>query len=531
MMNVAIYARVSSDTQAKEGTINSQIDALRQEAQAKGLNILHECLDDGVSGTTLERPGLDHLRELSSEGLIEGVLILSPDRLSRKQVHLLLLMEEFSKRNIQVVFTNQKFDNTPEGNFMLQIQGAVSELEKAKMLDRLRRGMKYAVEKKGQVIGSNTPYGYRFVRKTETTPAHWEVDPREAEIVRLVFDLYVNKNLKGVEIARFLEIEGMQSRSSANIWWGSSIYAILKNETYLGTAYMFKRKAIKPKNHPKLKKYRKRKNSGKKERPREDWIGIPVTPLIDQKTWDTAQRLLKKNANRARRNNIKNQYLLRSLVVCGECGSMASGYVSNRKTYYSCGAKRNKNITTKPHDVVISVRHKHLDQNVWAGLVDLLNNPDNLRAQLEKSLERKSTPNGVEYPNNKKLDIDLENLDMQEQRVLDAYREGIINIDDLKKQKKLISTKRKALEVKRKTPQSHLESSGQPEITLAMLGDVSKRFSRAVEIASFDKRQKLVDLLINSVTLFSDKAIVKGNIPVVRGDVLSLATNRLPFFD
>jgi len=291
-MNVAIYARVSTEKQAKEGTIHSQIDALRQEAQAQGLNILHECLDDGVSGATLVRPSLDHLRDLASEGLIEGVLILSPDRLSRKQAHLLILMEEFSKQNIQVVFTTQKFDDTPEGNFMLQIQGSISELERAKIADRMRRGVKYAVEKKGQVLGNNSPIGYRFIRKTEKEPAHWEVDPQEAKIVQLVFDLFVNKGMKGTAIAKYLEKEGVPNRSSNSKWWHSTVYNILKNETYLGTAFMFKRHYVEPKKHPKVNKYRKRKNSTEKPRPREDWIGIPVTPLIDKKTWDAAQKLL-----------------------------------------------------------------------------------------------------------------------------------------------------------------------------------------------------------------------------------------------
>ena len=131
-----------------------------------------------------------------AEGLIQGVLILSPDRLSRKQTHQILLMDEFKKQDIQVIFTNQQFEDNAEGNLMLQIQAAVSEYERAKILDRTRRGRKYAV-KNGQMFGSMAPYGYRFVPKADGKPAHWEVEPREAEIVRLVFDLYVNKRMKG----------------------------------------------------------------------------------------------------------------------------------------------------------------------------------------------------------------------------------------------------------------------------------------------------------------------------------------------
>src|SRR6476659_6631908 len=102
---------------------------------------------------------------------------------------------------------------------------------------------------------------------------------------------------------------------------------------------MFKHRTVEQKRTPKSQAYRKHKNTGKAKRPREEWVGIPVTPIIDIETWDKAQSLLKQNAKQSRRNNNINEYLLRGLVVCGLCGSMASGYVSNKSTYYSCGAK------------------------------------------------------------------------------------------------------------------------------------------------------------------------------------------------
>ena len=86
-------------------------------------------------------------------------MILSPDRLSRNQANQIILVEEFKKRNIRVIFTNQNFGDTPEDNLMLQIQGAISEYERAKIIDRMRRGTIHAV-KNGQINGGNPPYGY-----------------------------------------------------------------------------------------------------------------------------------------------------------------------------------------------------------------------------------------------------------------------------------------------------------------------------------------------------------------------------------
>ena len=151
MMNIAIYARVSSEKQAKDGTIQSQLEALREYAKDQGLNVLHECTDDGYSGADLNRPGLDQLRDLIFEGKITGVLALSPDRLSRNYAQQYLLLEDFNKQNIQVIFANHQIGDSPEDNMMLRMQGIISEYEREKILDRTRRGRKHAVEN-GQVI-------------------------------------------------------------------------------------------------------------------------------------------------------------------------------------------------------------------------------------------------------------------------------------------------------------------------------------------------------------------------------------------
>ncbi|MBT3187903.1 MAG: recombinase family protein [Anaerolineae bacterium] len=444
MMKIAIYARVSTETQAKEGTINSQLEALREYAQANDLIITHECIDNGVSGSTLERDGLDELRDLALAGEVEGVLALSPDRLSRNQFDQMVLMKEFKKRNIKIFFTNQQFEDTPAGNLMLQIQGAISEYERATIRDRMRRGIKHAV-KKGQVLGGKAPYGYKFIRKTETTLAHWEVNESEAEIVRMVFDLYVNKSMKGTAIARHLTEQRISTRSGAK-WWSSVIYPMLKNESYIGLAQMYKTKSVKPKNNPKHSKRNRIKKTARQYNPIEERIGVPVPPLIDRATWEVAQELLKKNAYRSRRNNNVNKYLLRGLVVCGECGSMCPGYVSNKKTYYSCGAKRNKNIATKPHDDIrIVTRQKPFDEKVWQGLTEFLQDPENLQIQIEKRLPKASRVSKVAKDTQSKIEKKLEKLDMQEKRILDAYREEIIDLEELREQKSKIGYVQKSV--------------------------------------------------------------------------------------
>src|SRR5258706_473627 len=518
-MKIANYARVSSDTQKKDGTIESQIEALKDYAKQHKHDIAFECLDDGYSGTTLDRPGLDQVRDLAQTGSIEGVLILSPDRLSRNQANQIILLEEFKKRDVQLILTNQNFENNAEGNLMLQIQGAVAEYERTKILDRMRRGIIHAT-KKGQINGNNPPLGYRYIAKSKDSPGHWEVNLAEADIVRYIYDLYVNKGLKGTKIAKRMNDEYIHCRGSK--WWGARVYAILKNETYTGTAYMFKNRSVEPKKYAKSNTYRRKKNSGVSQRPREEWIGVSVTPIIDVQTWNKAQELLQRNAKQSQRNNNVNHYLLRGLVVCGLCGSIASGYVSNKSTYYSCRAKRGKSITTRPHDETVQVKHKPFDDRVWVGLTELLSDPESLRVQLEKRMQAKTKGLPSSKTDND-FDKELGQLAAQEKRILDAYREEVISLGELKAQKEKISSRRKVLDAKRKVALGHTESLREPQITMDMLlGDVSARFKRVMAKANFKTREKLANLLINSVTLLTDKAIVKGNIPITKLDVTKL---------
>jgi site-specific DNA recombinase len=470
-MKIAIYGRVSTQSQAKHDTIQSQLEALRKYARDHQLTITHECIDNGVSGSTLASEGLDMLRDLALAGEIEGVLVLSPDRLSRVQFDQMILMEEFKKRNIKVFFTSQQFEDTPAGNLMLQIQGAISEYERATIRDRMRRGLKHSV-KNGQVIAGNTPYGYTLVRKTETSIARWEVNEAEADIVRMVFELFVNNRMKGAELARHLDDKGISTRKAAK-WRGSVIYNILKNKSYLGIAYMYKTKNVNPKRRSKIKGKLSTVKTGKKSTPIDERISVPVPQLIDRKIWEAAQELLKKNSRHSRRNNSVNKYLLRGLVVCGECGSMCPGYVSNKKAYYKCGAKRNNNITTKPHDYVnIVTRQKFFDEKVWKGLTELLGDPKNLQEQIETRLPKISKFSQSALREQSKIEKDLEKLDIQDKRILDAYREEIIELDELRKQKAKISEERASLRAQHIVALRKLERSGTHEITIDTLGGI-----------------------------------------------------------
>ena len=159
---VAIYARVSSDQQTEAHTIASQLAALRARVVTDECELPDEMqfIDEGYSGATLVRPGLERLRDVSAAGGLERLYVHSPDRLARKYAYQVLLMDEFHRAGVEVVFLNRELGRSPEDELLLQVQGMVAEYERAKILERSRRGKRHAAHAGVVSVLGGAPYGY-----------------------------------------------------------------------------------------------------------------------------------------------------------------------------------------------------------------------------------------------------------------------------------------------------------------------------------------------------------------------------------
>src|SRR6516225_7179907 len=189
-LRVALYGRVSGDQQEKEDTIASQLEAVMQRIASDGLECdpdLH-FVDDGYSGFILTRPGLERLRDQAAAGVIDRLYVLDPDRFSRKYAYQVLILEELSRCGVEVVFLRNPPGHGPEENLLVQVQGMIAEYERAKIMDRCRRGKQYAARHGSVNVLSGAPYGYRYVGKHEGGgEARYQVLAEEARVVRKIF--------------------------------------------------------------------------------------------------------------------------------------------------------------------------------------------------------------------------------------------------------------------------------------------------------------------------------------------------------
>jgi site-specific DNA recombinase len=232
----ALYARVSSDRQKEEGTIASQRAALLAYAQTNELTVPPEWIfeDEGYSGAVLARPALERLRDLAAEGQLEVVLIYAPDRLSRKYAYQVLLIEEFARQGVEIVFIKSPSAHTPEEHLLLQFQGMIAEYERAQILERSRRGKRHRARAGEVSVLSGAPYGYRYIRKSEDAPASYAVLESEARVVRQVYDHYTVTSWSIGAITRWLNGEGVPTRKAGTRWERSTVWAMLRNPAYIG---------------------------------------------------------------------------------------------------------------------------------------------------------------------------------------------------------------------------------------------------------------------------------------------------------
>lgn len=285
---IAIYARVSTDEQARHGaSLAAQVRACRERIEDPAAPV-REFVDAGVSGATLDRPALAALRDAARRGGIRRLLVLDPDRLSRVLAHQLLLADEFTDAGVPPEFVTFEWQQTPEGQLFFALRGAIAEFEREKIRERVQRGWLQKAHD-GTLPSNAQRFGY------QQGPTGVEVNPTTAPMVVRIFQMAADGATAGT-IARQLAAEGIPP-PRGRAWWPEAIIKILKNPAYLGLA------PVHPYGAP----------------PDAAPLWIPVPTLVDRPLFDAAQRTLARNRRTGRPPTTP--ALLKGLVRCGRCGN------------------------------------------------------------------------------------------------------------------------------------------------------------------------------------------------------------------
>jgi site-specific DNA recombinase len=323
-IRAAIYLRVSTEHQAEHGLgLPSQRRELLALAQRKHYRVAdaHIYADPGRSGAELDRPALERLRAAVRARAVDVVLVHSADRLSRKLAHQLLLLDDFRTAGVRLEYATHAPSDTPEGNLLEHVQGAVSEYERQKIRERTMRG-KREQARRGVMPGRPAPYGFR---RDPTAAGGLAIDPGEAAVVRKIFGWCLSDGASMRGIAARLQVQGIQRRDGTR-WCANKVKRVLTNARYCGDAC-----------------YNRLTTSADGKtvtRPETEWIAISVPAIVSRATFARVATQIARNAHRHAGRAGTHVYLLKGVLECGTCGSRLHGdYLHHGRWMYRCAGR------------------------------------------------------------------------------------------------------------------------------------------------------------------------------------------------
>ncbi len=520
-LHVAIYARVSSEQQVNDDTIASQVAALRERVAADGLTLLddHAFIDDGYSGATLVRPALEQLRDAAAAGSVDRLYVHSPDRLARKYAHQVLLVDELRQAGVELVFLNRELGRSPEDDLLLQVQGMVAEYERAKILERSRRGKRHGAQTGVVSVLGGAPYGYRYVRKADGGgQARYEILLEEARVVRQVFTWVGQGRLSIAEVCRRLTAAGERTRSGKTVWDRTTVWGMLKNPAYRGQA-AFGKTRVEPM-QPRLRAQRGRPLQPRHavstvDVPAEEHISIPVPALISEDLFTVVQEQLAENRKRARQGQRGARYLLQGLICCARCGyayygkqispSAAKGH-PRHYAYYRCIGTDAYRFGGHRLCENTQVRTDLVDTAVWQEVRALLEQPERLQAEYERRLQ---DPGGdARRDDLAGLDTQIRRLHQGVGRLIDSYAEGLIEKRDFEPRITRLKERIASLEGQARDAAAEAALQRELRLIIGQLEDFAATLHQNLAEVAWEPQRAIIRALVKRVEIDNEEVNV-----------------------
>ena len=501
-MRAVIYARVSTDGQERDGTsLESQEAACQAFAEAAGWQVV-AVVRDTASGYTLDRPGMDRVRHLLRRGEVNVVLAHAVDRLARNQNHIGVLVSEVEQADARLECVTEKFEDTPEGRFILAAQAFIAEVERAKIAERTTRGKTTRAQsgKLPQATGRGI-YGYRY----DPASGRHERDPLQATVVERIFQRF-SETRSFSSVSQELNAAGIPSFSGGR-WYPLTVRSILTNETYTGRT-IFRRTKRTTTRNPATGKRRSRVV----ERPAEDWIEVEgATPrIISQQLWERVQTIIH-DPERLRRRPEGRFYALSTRTRCGLCDSSMIGQTLTVKgrayRYYRCRHVYDKN--TGRDCSARYVRADDFEAAIWREVTRVLTNPAVVLEELQRERAADTDPNEVAG-----LEQELKAVVEREKRLVRLYSYGEVDEDIIRDEVAGLRRQRAALEDRLRAVRSPAPAVGKG-VSPDLLEQACALVAAWLERAGDEERVLALEALQVAVTTTSNSATLTGVLPTV----------------
>jgi site-specific DNA recombinase len=516
-MKLVVYVRVSTQQQAQTQTIEQQLTLLEGYCHEHQWPWPPAAIfrDDGYSGGSLQRPGLNALRDAVLAGTATHVLVTAPDRLARKYVHQVLLIEELVHAGCQVQFVERPMSDDPHDQLLLQIRGAVAEYERSLIADRTRRG-RWAKFVSGSLLPwSRPPYAYRLSPDRPGDPHGVQLEPTEAVRVAEMFAYYLEEGHTLWGLTKQLTDLAIPAPRGRTCWRKSTVRSILTNPVYTGQVYVGRRQPQLPQRRRNPLKPVGLRAQSQRLLPRERWTWVAHVPaIITQEVFDRVQTKLADNQAKARRNNTAHTYLLRALVSCGGCTLAWHARTCGAYQYYFCtGSKRRAESGLDQRCAVRSIRAEVLDCLVWDDLCKVLVQPQLIAQALERAQGGAWLPQELQA-RRANLRKAYATLERQIERLTDAYLAEVLNIDEYRRRRDELEQRQATLAVQEQQLEVQVSQRRDLAGLLHSVEAFCIRVAQGLAEASFEERRQLVELLIDRVVIHPDEIEIRYVVPL-----------------
>jgi site-specific DNA recombinase len=486
----ALYARVSTDTQAKEGySLAEQIRLNEAYCERKGYVVVERYADD-ISGETIDRPAMRKALDRAARKEIDVLVVLEMDRFAREPAPQYILQADFARYGVEIEFVNEDYGDgsDPMQNFRKLLAVGIASLERQHIKERSRRG-KNSKARENKLPFGTAPYGY-----TLSKPDGLKAHPDEAWVVQQIFKWYVEDRVGMYAIRNRLLEQGISSRTGG-VWPVSTISKILKNTVYAGYVLWGKTRIQNKKRAP---------------QPSEEWIRIDTPVLVPPEMFEAAAEQCKSNVQQSKRNT-RHPYLLRGFLICGGCGRRYNTCGFNYQRgggYYRCNGNSDAYIGACTNGTLNTVR---TDALVWGTICEYLDNPDAIGEAIDHHNEDSAEKREVFEQRRTSLERELANVERQMRALVDLFLDSKVPKDILD-QKQLLLTRQKA------DYERQLTQLATPVLLTKVDKDtvlnVCAKLRKVLPNLDLDKKREVLRLLNVEVVVNADKSLcIKGLLP------------------
>ena len=498
MRIAAIYCRVSTDNQEREGTsLQTQLENCLNYCQSKGYDVSYR-FSEAYSGLSLERPELDKLRDLVRTEAIDVIVCYSIDRLSRDPVHGVIITQELEKHHVNLEAVTETIDNSELGKLISYIRGYASKLETEKIRERTIRGKRARAEE-GRIPsgGGTTIYGYDYIKVSQENGGRRVINEIEASWVRQMHAWLINEGLSTNAIMYRLRALNVPSKSG-KIWSRSSVQAILTNPTYTGKFYAFTTK-----------------NRKRFSQPQSDWIEIEgVTPMIiSREIFEASQRQLQINRTKTVPHT-KYEYLLRGHLRCAQCGrafvARLAGNIQKDKGYYRTYQCMGKLRMYAPLE---RCQNKGWSANklegiVWAEIERYLSKPELIISELEK--QRQDTNQlDIFETELRQIECQLKAVDREQHQLLQWALKGFPE-SQIETENKRLNRARETLTARRTELEAQVKACQDAIINVPNLEAFIGKIQGGIATLDFEGKRLALDMLNIIVWLDGENIEITG---------------------